>query len=262
MMDTLKIKAFLLIDKYHSFSKTAEAFSYTPSAVSHMADALEEELGRKLFIRTNKGVEITEAGKSLRDKFEKLLKAEKDLTDAAAILSKNQESLLKIGSFSSIALYLLPELLQSFKTAYPSVKTTILIDDYMQDWLETGIADIVFTDSFNSTKQWFPFKEDDFVAVVPETWFDGKTEISVEELYLHPFIRPDEAILNSTAMYMVKEGLGITVLPHLSTRLTPDGVKILKLTPKISRTIGVEYDSSHLTWAAKCFLSHVKEFMN
>ena len=47
-METMKIKAILAAAKYQTLSRAAEDFSYTPSALSHMADAFEEELGVKL----------------------------------------------------------------------------------------------------------------------------------------------------------------------------------------------------------------------
>ena len=75
-MDTLKVKLFLLVEKYKSFSAVANDFSYTPSAISHMADSLERELGVKLFYRTNKGVNLTDDGRKLYDGFLALSKAE------------------------------------------------------------------------------------------------------------------------------------------------------------------------------------------
>jgi DNA-binding transcriptional LysR family regulator len=64
-MDTLKVKVFLQIAQHKSFSKVARDLSYTPSALSHMADALEKELKLQLFERTYRGVELTEAGRKL-----------------------------------------------------------------------------------------------------------------------------------------------------------------------------------------------------
>ena len=63
-METQKIKAILLAAEKKSLSAAAEELSYTPSAMSHMADALEEELGVKILERTRMGVELSEAGKS------------------------------------------------------------------------------------------------------------------------------------------------------------------------------------------------------
>ena len=69
-MDTTRIKAILLAAKYKNLSRAAEEFSYTPSALSHMADALEAELGVKLLLRTRAGVSLTEAGEQLKEKME------------------------------------------------------------------------------------------------------------------------------------------------------------------------------------------------
>jgi len=277
-MDTLKIKAFLLVAKHHSFSKTAEEFSYTPSAVSHIADSLEEEIGVKLFERTRKGVELTKIGRLLYDKFSDVIKAENDLLEAAAFLAEKQKLSLKIGAYSSVALHILPEILQSFRQAYPSIKTTILVDDYMENWIEDGIADVIFADESVGKKQWYPFMVDEYVAVVPQDKFLNKEEISVKELYEYPFIRPDEAKLddyldyskfkdvisvksieNNSAVYMVKEKLGVTILPKLSMKSFPTGVKVLKLRPGISRTIGIVYEKER-PWACDCFLRHIKAF--
>lgn len=278
-MDTLKIKAFFLINKYKSFSRTAEEFGYTPSAISHMADSLEEELGIKLFNRTRRGIEITDSGKKLYDKFEALLKAEKNLIKSAAELSVNQELSLKIGTFSSIALHILPEILQEFKKHYPKVKITILVDDYMDNWLSDGTADIILTDETADEDNWKPFIKDEFVAVVPDNIFCNTDEITPEDLYKHPFIQLDEKILddyfdyskfreiipiksieNTSAVYMVKENLGVAVLPELSIKNIPSGVKILGLKPAISRTIGFAYNEKNVTNACKMFVRYIKKY--
>lgn len=280
-MDTTKIKAFLMIEKYKNFSKVAEEFSYTPSAVSHMADALETELGIKLFKRTRKGVDLTGEGRQLYAKFADVIKAENSLKQAASELSKTKEMSLKIGAFSSIAWHLLPEILRDFKNENPLVKTTIMVDDYMQNWVETGVADVIFTDAPGNEKNWHPIMADEYVAVVPETEFLQAEEISVQKLYEFTFIRPDEAVLetyfdyllfkevipvksieNSSAVFMVKENLGVTVLPRLSISFLPPGVKTLKLNPPLQRTIGIEYESDRLTAAGRLFVKHIEKYNN
>lgn len=279
-MDTLKIKTFLLVEKYKSFSKTADAFSYTPSAVSHIADSLEEELGLKLFQRTRRGVELTEAGKQLYNRFSAVIDAEDSLFEAAAALVEKQDFSLKIGTYSSIALHILPELLQSFKQAYPAVRTTILVDDYMQNWLENGTADIILADETMKLKQWQPFMEDEYVAVVPESIFPERDEVTAEELYAYPFIFPNEdnldsyldysrfrevipvkSIENHSAVYMVRGRLGVTILPKLTMKTFPAGVRTLRLKPKLSRIIGFAHDPKQPSWACERFVRHIKKYM-
>ena len=101
-MDTNKIKMFLLTEKYKSFSKTAEEFSYTPSAISHIADSLEEELGVKLFIRSRKGVELTEAGlKQIKaaKRIEAEIESVAELLDEYISAVKNDENFKKMDSY-------------------------------------------------------------------------------------------------------------------------------------------------------------------
>ena len=122
---------------------------------------------------------------------------------------------------------------------------------------------------------------DEYVAVVPETEFLQAEEISVQKLYEFTFIRPDEAVLetyfdyllfkevipvksieNSSAVFMVKENLGVTVLPKLSISFLPPGVKTLKLNPTLQRTIGIEYESDRLTAAGRLFVKHIEKYNN
>lgn len=279
-MDTNKINAFLLIEKYKSFSKVAKEFSYTPSALSHMADALEKDLGVILFKRTHYGVELTEAGKQLFDKFSAVIEAENALKKAADEVAREQEAVLRIGAYSSIARHILPEILHDFKTEYPAVKTSILVEDNSQDHLKNDALDVVFTDEFHRVNitEWCPIMEDRYVVAVPEKFFPDKTVADREELYAYPFIRVDEAVLdeyftysnfqeiiriqsieNETAVSMVKGNIGITVLPSLTMKNCPTGVRVLELMPKLTRTIGIQYKRNTASLATERFVKHLKK---
>lgn len=279
-MDTTKIKAFLLAEKHKSFSKVAKEFSYTPSALSHMADALEQELGIKLFNRSHNGVEITEAGKQLYEKFAAVIDAENALQEAAAEIAKGQEGVLRIGTYSSVARHILPEILHSFKTEYPTVKTSVLVEDSMRDWLENDELDVIFTDEYHldHITQWYPIMEDRYVAAVPAAWFPEESTISREVLYAYPFIQVEEAVLeeyftyskfqeiiqiksieNETAVSMVNEQIGVTVLPALTMKNCPEGVRVLELTPKLSRMIGVQYKHCKNALTTERFVRHLKK---
>lgn len=273
-MDSKKLNAFLLIVKYKNFSRAAEQLNYTPSALSHIADSLEAELGVKLFNRTRKGVEITPEGELLCKKFLSLKKAETDLFETANKLSAQNQKTLKIGTYSSIALQVLPKLIKEFKQIMPNVKIEILVDDYLQECLDEKRADIVFGVKEAVKENFVALFEDEFVAAVPQNTFLNKDTAFLKDLYKYPFICPAEPFLdsylnynnfseviplnsveNDSALYMVRENLGVTILPRLSTGNCPAGVKILKLEPSLSRTIGIAYNK-------KTALAPCKEFAN
>ena len=90
-MDTKKIKAILSAVEHKSFSKAAEELSYTPSAMSHIADGLEQELGVKILIRSPFGVFLSPEGKELYEYMVAILEAEKKLMSASLAMSKEKE---------------------------------------------------------------------------------------------------------------------------------------------------------------------------
>ena len=59
-----QIETFISVAESGSFSKAAEAFYISPTAVMKQINTLEERLGITLFNRTNHGLALTEAGKS------------------------------------------------------------------------------------------------------------------------------------------------------------------------------------------------------
>ena len=280
-METSKIKALLSAIKNKSLSKAAEEFGYTPSALSHIADSLEEELGVTILKRTPMGVELTKEGQIVYEKLENVILAEKELFSTISNLSLNDEVEIRIGTYSSIAQYVLPELLKSFKKDYPQTKVTIKVGNYLKPWLEDDVADIVFCDEAPQGKtEWVPFIKDDYVAVLPSTAYVNKKTINKEELYKNTYVSINEGKLKkyfdeskfkeilsfdsvdeNSVISMVKEGIGITVLPSMLVKKPPKGVKTLKLEPEISRTIGVAYKTSKKNSPTiKQFIKHVKSF--
>lgn len=73
------LRAFEAAARHMSFAKAAEELNVTPAALSFQIKSLEEHLGAPLFIRLNRAVELTEAGKTLApgasDGFQKLTAA-------------------------------------------------------------------------------------------------------------------------------------------------------------------------------------------
>jgi DNA-binding transcriptional LysR family regulator len=281
-METQKIRAILMAAEKKSLSAAAEEFSYTPSALSHMADSLEEELGIKILERTRIGVELSDAGKQLKDKLSAVITAENELKRAAAEINRRTECELRIASYSSISTYLLPEILQSFKQKHPEIRVYISVDDYLGDMLKNGEADVVFGEtSILGEEKTIILMEDEYVAILPEGTFARRKSVDRDELYDLTFIQTNEKILkkyfdenrfaetvhlvsvdNSSVISMVKKRLGFAVLPSLSINKGTKGVKTLKLTPKLSRTLGIAYREG--SSAAKKFIDfimkdHIKE---
>ena len=273
-MDVIKARAFLCAVKNKSLKKAAEEFNYTPSAFSHMADSLEEQLGVKLIVRSYNGIELTENGKLLCEKLENLVAAEDQLIELSKTLAKKSEEQLKIGTYSSISLHLLPPIIKAFKQEHPEVEVSIGVEDSLIKWRREKKYDVVIADTYAfSDCEFFNVKDDAYLAIVPTNLFEGKRSVTVEELYPHAYIATNETQINSyvdkskfkevlkfssvddaTVLSMVKEGLGVAVLPSLTLTKKPQGVKALKIVPSFYRTLGLAVNSPAPD-AAKSFVN-------
>ncbi len=256
-MDTFKIKAILMAINKKSLAKAAEELSYTPSALSHMADSLEEELGVRILNRTPSGIELTDEGRMLQGELEAVVAAEKSLMSAAKRIARSEKRELRIGTYSSIAGHILPDALHAFGKMHPNVKISIDVGDRLRDWLTDGRADVLLTDTAASADCiCIPMLEDPYVAVVPEHLFPHRKVINAEELYRFSYIETNESRISkcfeldrfasvirlnsaddTSVLAMVKEGLGVSVLPRLTMKGKYPGVRALKLSPEISRTL-------------------------
>ncbi len=64
-MYNLQLETFIVVADLESFNKAAETLYITPPAVTKQINLLKKDLGLTLFVRTHRGLALTEAGKSL-----------------------------------------------------------------------------------------------------------------------------------------------------------------------------------------------------
>ena len=261
-MDTTRIKAFLLAVEYGSFSKAAEELSYTPSALSHIADAIELEVGLKILKRTYSGISLTEDGKIIYKKLKEIIDAEDNLFLTVDQLKRDNNQLV-IGAYSSISKYLLPEIIKKFKNIFPKAKVSIKIANDLKNMLNNGTADVLFTDSEPNCSSFVNIMNDPFVVIVPKDLFPNRKYVNREELYELSYISHNESILkeyfnenkfkeivkfdsvdDESIISMVKEKVGVAVLPLLTIN-NEKSIKILELRPNISRNIGFAYKNDN-----------------
>ena len=125
--DFNKYRAFFAVAEFSSFSKAAEALHISQPAISYSIKELEEQLGVKLFIRKNKSIKLTDNGQKLLNYVQK---AFNNLIMAERILTENDKDLtgtVRIGLYSHISLFMIPELIKRFKKEYPSVNFDVSI---------------------------------------------------------------------------------------------------------------------------------------
>ena len=83
-MESARCKAFMYAADTGSFTKAAERLNYTPSGVSQLVGALENETGLTLLRRTRKGVTLTPDGEILLPAVREFLEKENRIYELAA----------------------------------------------------------------------------------------------------------------------------------------------------------------------------------
>ena len=174
-MNLKQIEAFVKIADNCSFSQTAKEMYLTQPTVSAAIKTLEDELDIPLFIRSTKGVELTECGKQI------YLQARQMLEASDAIMSicrkntgeKIQNDELVIAASTIPAQFILPDLMADFSTLYPNVQFRVTVSDSEQvvNDIEYHKADIGLCGTRPEGKCFIsiPFYRDELVAVVPDT---------------------------------------------------------------------------------------------
>lgn len=118
-------RIFFYVAKYHSFTRAAKVLMNSQPNITRAMNNLEQELGCRLFLRSNRGVALTPEGERLlthvQIALEQLQAGEAELAGEKAL----QSGYLSIGA-SEIALHgLLLPVLRSFRLSYPGVHIQI-----------------------------------------------------------------------------------------------------------------------------------------
>ena len=271
-----------------SLTKAAESLNLTQSAVSHIIAGLEEDFGFQLLIRSRSGTKLTSDGEMLIPYIRKILIINEQLERTASAIRGLDAGMIRIGTFSSVAVHWLPSVIKEFQLKYPKIEIKLYNGDYhdVNKWLADGSVDLGFITLPSVLDcEAVPLFEDRLMAVIPcdhrlanadrfpikemesETFIslledsDNDSRKALELVGIKPNIKfntkDDYAIIA-----MVEKGLGVSIMPELLLEGHHDGVKILELTPPASRMIAIAYPlSSHPGNAVQCFADYVYKWV-
>lgn len=128
-MDLANLKTFLTIAETGSFSLAAERLHLTQPAISKRIAALEQQLAVRLFDRLGREVALTEAGRALLPRAERILLEMDDTRRALGNLGTEVGGTLTVATSHHIGLHRLPPLLRAFSRQYPQVALDIRFHD-------------------------------------------------------------------------------------------------------------------------------------
>ena len=164
-----RLKVFYTVANRLSFTKAANELNISQPAVTKHIKEIENQLNTKLFDRKGTTIQITESGKILFVYAEKSRQLYRDLEFAIAQLNKQEKGKLKIGASTTIAQYILPEILAKFNSYYKDINIELVThnSEDIATLLKNGQIDlgIVEGESKSSYFDYQKFKRDEIVLV-------------------------------------------------------------------------------------------------
>ena len=158
-----------------SFAKAAEVLNLTPSAVSHIITKLEDEVELQLLNRDRSGTTLTGNGEMLWPYIKDLLRMDENLDQKIAQIHGLDKGVVRLGTFNSITVQWLPQLLRTFRELYLNIEIQIYQGNYydMSEWMGNGTIDMAFFSMTSSPKieiknaDLTPIYRDQLVCVAP-----------------------------------------------------------------------------------------------
>lgn len=280
----LKYLALVKTVETGSFTRAAQDLHYAQSSISKMVADLEKEWSMAVLERSKSGVSLTSAGEQILPFLRKLLHDYHALESQICQINHIETGIVRIGTFSSIAINWLPNVFSQLQKDYPGIEFELLLGDYkeIERWIAEGRVDCGFLRLPTVSKfDTIQLKQDEYKVVLPvghalaqkETVaiedlqnqpfllleHGGKTEVSdlLEHYHVQPNIRfttwEDFAIMS-----MVEKGLGISILPDMILQRIPYHIEIRSLQKPYYRPIGLAMkDQRHLMPAVKKFLAYL-----
>ena len=117
-----QLEAFTEVARLASVSRAAEALHLTQPALTARLQTLEADLGIDLFVRSRRGMALTDAGRALLPYAQRAIGQMLDGRKAVEQLRTGKVGELLIGAAPAVSTYLLPGLLKSFRSTHPHVR--------------------------------------------------------------------------------------------------------------------------------------------
>ena len=168
-MDTMTIRTFIALAEIRNFTKTAEQLFVAQSTVTNRIRDLEEELGKPLFIRNRKQIELTPAGEKFLDYAQRFIQLESTVLQemhGSTLFSRK----IRIGTTNTIYECYVQKKLRAYLAQPFATSLQVTIGhtaDMLQD-LQSGLLDAVFSFAplFKEGYSCHEYRTDDMVLVV------------------------------------------------------------------------------------------------
>lgn len=259
-MELRQLRYFLVLAEELHFKRASEKLFIVQPALSKQIKNLEGEVGVPLFERSKRKVELTEAGIYFRSEVSKLLKQLEQVKNRVRLVSEGELGEIRIGYVGSCIHTFLPGIISALHDQFPDIHLYLdeMTSSAQLKALRSGALDLafcrnpdlsgrfgrqlVFSETFSmvlpgdhalagkALKSVAQFKNEAFILPKQSDGNDYyKLQLSILE---DAGITPDvvhETVHGHTALALVDQSFGISILPTSFQRVTSARVHFLEL---------------------------------
>jgi len=194
-MDLNQLNLFTKIAVHGSLTKASIALDVEQSVISRQLNALETELGGRLFHRTGRGMALTEFGGSVLPRVKTLLlqfdQVAEEIRSEAGVLSGD----VRLGVLPAFSYPILPSLYRHLKEKFPLIHLHLFegSNGQLTEWIGAGSIDIALLyryDNVDEAETKILGSSDAYLISRADDPMTEKPEISFENLKGLPFVLP------------------------------------------------------------------------
>lgn len=266
MQNLLHWRLLVAVADSGKITLAANQCGMTQSGASQAIAQLETALSTQLFVRLPHSVALTQSGERIVIHARAML-AELDAIQNYALQAKSAHSgKIRLASFPSAFALLLPPLLRKFRRLYPAIELIQLegTDQEVENWLALETADVGVVLNPKEERQGYPLGQDRWLAVTASDHLlaRGRQPVDFKALAGLPFVLATGGCsLNaqrlaqqagialadirvtvsdwSTALTLVREGVGVSLMPASVIPADAAGICALPLSVPLYRYFGL-----------------------
>lgn len=181
-----QVECFLAVARLGNLSRAAEEMYLTQPTLTARLKALEEEVGDQLFVRTSRGMRLTEAGREFLPFAGKIVKNLKEGKERLRELQGATGGRLALGASPGVSTYALPAMLERYTASHPKVAVSVktghsedVLDMVLKEDVQLGLAREIEHPDVETIMLY----EDELVLVVDtQHRFTEKGAVEIEEI--------------------------------------------------------------------------------
>lgn len=142
-MEIRELIYFLAVAREQNISRAAEQLFITQPSLSRQMQNLENEIGKKLFVRGSKSITLTDAGVLLRRRAEEILELYEKTESELMALQEDVSGEIRIGGGESYAAKILAVAAKKLTEKFPQIKFHLYSGDTAEimEKLDKGLID-------------------------------------------------------------------------------------------------------------------------